>query len=231
MQRPDHSAGYREKILKSAPWVVGDPMLTSLTVESLEARIELTTIVRRLVDRMASSSAGATTLGTASKLIEQAVALLEEGPHRRGYVRAVESVLTGLGPHGELGPFTGALHVFSPFFTVQTSGELADRKVTGVAIYGNAYEGVPGLVQGGFIVATFDEILGLAQGGFGRMTADIQVSYRAPAPLHRELRYSAQVVRVDGRKAFVEGALYDGDTLCATARGLFISPKASTPCG
>lgn len=99
--------------------------------------------------------------------------------------------------------------------------------VVGSAVYGDAYEGPPGCVHGGFIAAGFDEVLGFAQSLSGRpgMTARLEISYRSPTPLHRPVRYAARFDRVDGRKISVSASLHHGDTLCAEATGLFISVK------
>ena len=44
-----------------------------------------------------------------------------------------------------------------------------------------------------------------------------------PTPLDTDLRFEATVQRVEGRKIFAEGRLYNGDVLTAEAEGLFIS--------
>jgi acyl-coenzyme A thioesterase PaaI-like protein len=82
-------------------------------------------------------------------------------------------------------------------------------------------------VHGGFIAAGFDEVLGFVQ-ALNRspgMTGRLEVAYRSPTPLWRELRYEGWVVRVDGRKIYTAATLSHGDTLCAEATGLFISMK------
>ena len=54
------------------------------------------------------------------------------------------------------------------------------------------------------------------------MTGRLTVRYRRPTPLHTELRVVAEVERVDGRKAHVDGRIeHDGET-CAEAEGLFL---------
>ena len=53
-------------------------------------------------------------------------------------------------------------------------------------------------------------------------TAYLTVNYRAVAPIERDLRVEAGVDRVEGRKKFSSGRLYDGDTLVADAEALFV---------
>ena len=55
------------------------------------------------------------------------------------------------------------------------------------------------------------------------MTGSLTVRYRKPTPLHREIHFAGRVDRVEGRKIFTSGTLFDGETLCAEADGLFIS--------
>ncbi|MBB4641651.1 hypothetical protein [Rhizorhapis suberifaciens] len=42
-----------------------------------------------------------------------------------------------------------------------------------------------------------------------------------------EIRQRAAENGVDGRKAYVNGTLHDGDRLCAEARALFVEPCQS----
>lgn len=100
-----------------------------------------------------------------------------------------------------------------------------ERGVHGTAVFGDAYEGPPGHVHGGYVACVLDEILGFVQSLTGNpgMTARLAVAYRAPTPLHRELRLAARVVKVDGRKIFTKATVHDGDRLCAEADGFFVS--------
>jgi acyl-coenzyme A thioesterase PaaI-like protein len=188
-----------------------------------QERLAAVAAARRLAEELASSTADAETFAEVAREVSKAADLLAAAGHASGTVRRIEAKLTGLDAYGERGPFTGALHVPSAAFAI----EQCDRSVTATATYGPIHEGAPNCVHGGFITGAFDEILALAQAvrGLPRMTATLSVSYRAPAPLYRPLRYTAAVQRIDGRKAFVNGALFDGETLCAEATALFIAPR------
>ena len=80
-------------------------------------------------------------------------------------------------------------------------------------------------VHGGFVAATFDEVLGFVQslGGNPGMTGTLTVKYRRPTPLHTELIIEAELVRIDGRKIFTEGRILANGVVTAEAEGLFIS--------
>ena len=54
------------------------------------------------------------------------------------------------------------------------------------------------------------------------LTVNLQVTYRRPTPLHRPLRFTAQVDRVQGRNTYVSGACHLGDTLLSTSVGHFV---------
>jgi acyl-coenzyme A thioesterase PaaI-like protein len=102
---------------------------------------------------------------------------------------------------------------------------IEDDAVVASGTFGQAYEGPPGCVHGGFVAAAFDEVLGAAQSMSGApgMTAHLEVDYRSPTPLHTELRLVGRIEEIDGRKIHVRGQLFAGDTLCAESYGLFIS--------
>ena len=118
-------------------------------------------------------------------------------------------------------PLIGLANPLAPPMTLHSEGERAIGTVT----FGSAYEGPPGCAHGGFVAAVFDELLGFAQTLTGNpgMTGTLRIRYRKPTPLHTELRLEAHVDRVEGRKNFIEGQLYAGDTLCAEADGIFIA--------
>lgn len=188
---------------------------------ALAARLDLARSARSLLAEFACSQAADSVIEEATASIQHACDLLAQHPKRAGHIRSVEGALTGLGELSELGPFTGRLHPIAPPFRLVLNGDRAEAYAT----YGSQHQGAPGLVQGGFIAATFDELLGVVQAGTLRLTVDLQVSYRAPAPLHSELRYTTWLERIDGRKAHVSGTLHEGDRLCAEARGLFVEPR------
>lgn len=102
-----------------------------------------------------------------------------------------------------------------------------DGTVRAEPTLGVEFQGPPGSVHGGIVALLFDEMLGLANAAAGSvgMTVDLQVSYHAPTPLDTPLRFEARQVRVDGRKIWCAGTLHAGDTRCASAEGLFVTPR------
>ena len=178
---------------------------------------------RLVIERLASTDASHETIERAAALLEAAALELEGDRKVRSYQGFAESANAGGDEHAHFdhSPIIGLANPIAPPLTV----EWGEGVVICRATFGSAYEGPPGSVHGGWVAAAFDEVLGMAQsfGGDPGMTGTLTVKYRKPTPLHRELRFEGTLDRVEGRKKFTIGKLYDGDTLTAEAEGLFIS--------
>ena len=126
-------------------------------------------------------------------------------------------------------PLAGPANPVAPPLRLRRDGARAFGEVT----YDLRFEGLPGLVQGGFIAAAFDLILGqaIALAGMGGMTGSLAVRYVSPTPLYEPLEYRSWFDRSEGRKTYAQGELVvvDGGRVCATAEGLFILPKGGLP--
>jgi acyl-coenzyme A thioesterase PaaI-like protein len=194
-----------------------------------DTRLEVAEACRNVIDQLASSTADSQAFAAARDLLRQAVEVLASESHGRPYEGA-EASLAAYQEHLFIdhSPLVGPLNPLAPPIDMSAQG----TTVTGVVTFGDAYEGPPGCVHGGFIAASFDELLGFAQGlsGAPGMTAYLKVDYRTPTPLHQRLRLRGDIERVEGRKIFVRGELrVDGDDrLCAEATGLFLSMRPET---
>ncbi|PYH77659.1 hypothetical protein BO82DRAFT_293261 [Aspergillus uvarum CBS 121591] len=112
---------------------------------------------------------------------------------------------------------------------------------------GTTLNGHPGYVHGGLLSVMFDEtfarcVAASFPSGVG-MTANLSVDFRKPARPDRVYVLRAETVRVEGRKAWVEGSLTslpprsasgevvvegaedEEGTMVAEARALFVEPK------
>ena len=122
-------------------------------------------------------------------------------------------------------PLMGVANAISPPLLVGVD----DDWVYADVIYDARHEGLFGFVQGGFIAAAFDLMLGQAvarRGGRG-VTAKLTVNFRVPTPIGQPLQYRAQHERVDGRKSYGRAQLIrraDG-VVTAEAEGLFVAPR------
>jgi acyl-coenzyme A thioesterase PaaI-like protein len=127
----------------------------------------------------------------------------------------------------ERSPLTGRSNPLAAPLVLEFDGP-ATR---GHATYGEAYEGPPGLVHGGYVIAAFDDLLGVAQAasGVAGLTGTLEVKLRAGTPLHRRIDYEAGVLSQEGRKVIAWGKSYlDGALLCE-ATGIFIEPRGGHP--
>lgn len=87
---------------------------------------------------------------------------------------------------------------FAPPIDLKLEGD----KVVGHANFGATFEGFPDTVHGGFVAATFDQVLYMAQSvtRIPAMTATLTIQYRSPTPLLTELVLRGKVDRVEGGK-------------------------------
>jgi len=182
----------------------------------------LSAAMRQVIERLVTTDAPEAELGAVAERLEQYAEHLETHPRRTRLEGFAESANAGE-ERGffDYSPLIGLSNPLAPPITMREQ----DGRVYGDVRFGQAYEGPPGHVHGGFIAASFDEVLGYAQSltGSPGMTGTLTVVYRAPTPLHADLRFEAGVDRVEGRKIFASATLRAGATLCAEADAIFIS--------
>ena len=183
---------------------------------------ELADATRELIDRLVATDAPL-------DVIERAAAEVRSAGDR--FARYHQGTLYGFSEAANAGrrddplfdhsPLIGIANPLAPPLTVTE----IDEVVVATATFGQAYEGPPGCVHGGYVAAAFDEVLGATQSlsGAPGMTGTLTVRYESPTPLHTELRYEGRLVGVERRKIFTEGTCHAGDRLTARAHGTFIS--------
>ena len=179
--------------------------------------------VRRLVERVVGKDTPADVMDRVATAASDAADMLE--PYRRRGVHDgwAEGANSG-DPFAffDRSPTLGQANPLAPPIVV----DIVDGVVVGRARFGAPYEGPPGCVHGGFIAASFDDVLGIAQSlsGSGGMTGTLTIRYRRPTPLHEDVVFEARLDRVEGRKIFTAGVLKgpDGD-VTAEAEAIFIS--------
>jgi acyl-coenzyme A thioesterase PaaI-like protein len=103
---------------------------------------------------------------------------------------------------------------------LRTDGE----RILGGVRFDRRQEGAPGFAHGGAIATVLDDALGTVLILIERpaVTANLDIDFRAPAFLDRDLTVEAHCERIDGRKIHLLGRLLDGETLLAEARALFV---------
>ena len=196
--------------------------------ENDKRRIEIAQEVRAVIDQLLATSAAVEELERTQAIINQAVALLKSRSHSHDYEGPSEGSLAPLNSFLDRSPIIGGINPLSVPMLMEIDGDGGtESTVVGHATFPAAYEGPPGCVHGGFIAAYFDEVLGMAQSLSGNpgMTVNLTVDYRAPTPLKQPVIFRGRVVSIDGRKISVAGTLHHGETLCAEAKGLFVSMR------
>jgi acyl-coenzyme A thioesterase PaaI-like protein len=89
--------------------------------------------------------------------------------------------------------------------------------------------GAGGVVHGGVIPLVFVEMLGLFVNSADRPVsrlAYLNVDFRAPVLVGSEVHIEARLLRTEGRKIFIAGALSNGQTELSVAEALFVVPRS-----
>ncbi len=86
------------------------------------------------------------------------------------------------------------------------------------------HQGAPGVAHGGIVAAALDEASGslLMPLQIPAVTVKLDVTFTAPARLHRELTLTSRLTAREGRKLYIDTALTDADTPIATSRAIFV---------
>jgi adenylylsulfate kinase len=138
-----------------------------------------------------------------------------------------------LRPHNLTGGILSGLGkiVVPPFNWTEKGG----KSLVSIIYLGEDLCGHPGIVHGGLLATLLDE--GLARCCFPAlphkigMTASLNINYRKPAPAATFVALRARTVKVEGRKAWVEGRIEtlagEGEEpqVLVEASALFIEPK------
>ncbi|MDN5742597.1 MAG: PaaI family thioesterase [Yaniella sp.] len=110
-----------------------------------------------------------------------------------------------------------------------TYDALADDELRAHTVANKYYMGLNDAMHGGVVSVLFDTVMGrMAVGTEGRVcrTAYLTTHYRNITPIGERLDLHVAVEKAEGRKRFITGQLWHGETLCAEAESLFIEVKA-----
>jgi len=118
-----------------------------------------------------------------------------------------------------------------PFLAPLTVDEWSGDRMSGRVTLTRMYDSGGGQAHGGALPLLFIEVLGNLS-NTGRpiaRTASAHTNFRQVAPIGRQLRIEGSVDKIDGRKRFLSGRLYDGPDLVADADILFVEPRPGSP--
>jgi acyl-coenzyme A thioesterase PaaI-like protein len=122
------------------------------------------------------------------------------------------------------GPSSG----LSMGFTYRREGDDAVAET----VFDRGFEGPPERVHGGAVAAAIDESMSLVLLFVGQpaYTVRLTISFRAPAPLHRPVRFRSRLVQREGRKLFIRCEASSDEGVFAEADGLFVlAPPPEQP--
>jgi len=200
-------------------------------LRDIDAYEELVRMTRAYLSTLRLSDPPADVLGRVAGLVQAATSLLAAHPgdvdRMSGatgpFVPAAKHRLEvgeKLAWHFSFSPVVGILHPQSPPIEMTFDGE----RVRGRAVVDARFGGPPHTVHGGVVALIFDELLGNTNYslGLGAMTGTLQIRYRRPTPLDRELELAGWVDRVEGRKIFTRGTISVDGEVTASAEGIFL---------
>jgi acyl-coenzyme A thioesterase PaaI-like protein len=190
---------------------------------SLAQKRRLASAMRQVIARLVRSDAPEEELRQAADGLELYSERLASHPRLALYEGFAETSPSGdASAFFDKSPLIGLSNPLAPPIAIEVTGAQTCR---GTVSFGDAYEGPPGCVHGGFVAAAFDEVLGFAQSLTGQpgFTGTLTVVYRKPTPLNTPLRFEARVERIEGRKIFAHGDLFAGELLTAESDVIFIS--------
>lgn len=191
--------------------------------EAAEARRDLCAALRELIARVPRAPASAETLRELTTRLRETVARWDASP---APAESGEEFLPGMSDFMERGPMAGLSNPIAPparYWFDEASGE-----AHGEVCFGDAYEGGPGVVHGGFLSAVLDEVLGFTTIRSGRpgFTGELTVRYLGPTPTREVLSIRARYDRHEGRRIYASGEIRAGERVTCRAEGLFIAVGA-----
>jgi acyl-coenzyme A thioesterase PaaI-like protein len=105
------------------------------------------------------------------------------------------------------------------------------QRRSGILTFRAFYHGSGGYVNASAIPLAFVEMMALLAYSAGRPAsrmAHLKIDFRAPIHVNTEVRVEARLLRIEGRKIFVEAVLVDGVHELATAEALFVIPRPAS---
>lgn len=186
------------------------------------SRNTLAAAARALNEKLISSDIPADTALQMAAELEKITAALAALPQvsglvdmgRRGDRGTVDNVM------GELVAMAGRSHPCAP----QLSWQEESNGINGTVVFGQAFEGPPGHVHGGWVAGIMDHIMGMTHVRTGNpgMTGGLSVKYRRPTPLNTPITIRAVARALDERRTEVTAEMVYADTTTATAEAIFV---------
>ncbi|GIE94319.1 thioesterase [Paractinoplanes rishiriensis] len=180
--------------------------------------------LRQLIGYASTTEAPTVELLAAAERVRRVAAPLGERVRERGVLPAADDLLGGIRMYN---PVTGTGSALAPPMRIAEEDGVAVGRCT----LGMAYEGPPTYAHGGVSAMLLDQMLGYAVSASGNpgMTVQLDTAYRKPVPLLTELRLTAEVTAVEGRRVTATGwitTVAEPDEVLAEAVGTFVALRA-----
>lgn len=208
-------------------WISTTPELRPAANDNWQARRELAAALRDMNCAVLGADVPTEMLRSMTTVVREQIAHVAGQPKRAGVKAQTEHLAAQLGHPTdlfyEMTPAMGQSNAIAPPMHIWH----ADGCVHARVIPGWSYEGPSNCLHGGVIALLFDQLVGvatLATGKSGR-TGTLSIRYHHPTPLNKTLRLKAHIDRVEGRKIFVMGELWNDDIRTASCEGILIQAK------
>jgi acyl-CoA thioesterase FadM len=185
---------------------------------------ELGDALRDLVGQASATEVPEDVLRQVAAQVREAATLLGRQTRRRADLPGADDLLGGFRMYN---PVTGSGSGLAPPLHIDVTG----NAVVGTCTLGLAFEGPPTFAHGGVSAMLLDQLLGYATSAAGHpgMTVKLETRYRAPVPLQTQLRLTAEVSEVNGRRVTARGVITtaaEPDTVLVEASGTFVGLRA-----
>ena len=187
-----------------------------------QARQTLASATRVLNEKLVSTDIDPELAAALTEKIEGLTAELSQAQQvtglvdmaKRGQRGTIDDVM------GELVSVGGRSHPCSPELRWQE----ASNRITGTVKFGQAFEGPPGHVHGGWVAGVLDHLMGMThvRTGHPGMTGGLSVRYLKPTPLNQLIEVSAEATELDDKRTEVRAEMRCGETTTATAEAIFL---------
>ena len=187
-----------------------------------QARQRLASAIRVLNEKLVSTDIDPELAAALTEKIEGLTAELSQAQQvtglvdmaKRGQRGTIDDVM------GELVSVGGRSHPCSPELRWQE----ASNRITGTVKFGQAFEGPPGHVHGGWVAGVLDHLMGMThvRTGHPGMTGGLSVRYLKPTPLNQVIEVSAQATELDDKRTEVKAEMRFGETTTAKAEAIFV---------
>ena len=187
-----------------------------------QARHRLAAATRALNEKLVSTDIGPELAATVTEKIDALTAELSQVEQvnglidmaKRGERGTIDNVM------GELVAMAGKSHPCSPELIWQEK----PNRIIGTVTFGQAFEGPPGHVHGGWVAGVLDHLMGMThvRTGHPGMTGGLSVRYLKPTPLNQLIEVSAQATELDDKRTEVKAEMRFGETTTATAEAIFV---------